>query len=83
MLGFKANGPSYGNDWVVNNTWGIPGINGLPHPVISMMLNEVTAPNAGIALQFQCEHRWPGVGEFDRLVGAVESMNAAVKDLVR
>jgi hypothetical protein len=28
--------------------------------------NEVTSPNAGIALPFQCEHHRPGVGEFGR-----------------
>jgi hypothetical protein len=28
--------------------------------------NEVTAPNAGIAVRFQCAHARPGVGEFGR-----------------
>ena len=28
--------------------------------------NEVTAPNAGVALRFHGEHHWPGVGEFGR-----------------
>jgi hypothetical protein len=28
--------------------------------------NHGTAPNTGIALPFQCEHPWPGVGEFGR-----------------
>ena len=53
---------------------GVNGFCGRGHWGISQIVtnrkrriaNPIPAPNAGIALRFQTEHPWPGVGEFGR-----------------